>query len=245
MSGLSKRITVRVVNTTIRNLTNVLCRIQGEQLERVPKHGPLILVANHVNFLEVPIVYTRLAPRNITGYAKAETWDNPAMAFLFDLWEAIPLRRGEADINAVRCGLAALAEGKILAIAPEGTRSGNGRLGRGNPGVVILALQSGAPILPVAYYGGEQFRHNITQLRRTDFTISVGNPFYLQTNNIKTTRSVRQQIADEIMFQIAALLPPVYRGCYSELNRATETYLKFPPKSQSNLGQARIEQYGN
>lgn len=245
MSSLSKRITVRVVNTTILNLTNVLCRIQAEQLEQVPKHGPLILVANHVNFLEVPIVYTRLAPRKITGYAKAETWDNPAMAFLFDLWEAIPLRRGEADINAVRSGLAALTEGKILAIAPEGTRSGNGRLGRGNPGVVILALQSGAPILPVAYYGGEQFRHNITQLRRTDFTISVGYPFYLQTNNLKTTRAVRQQIADEIMYQIAALLPPAYRGFYSEMNRATETYLKFPPKSKSNLGRARIEQYGN
>ena len=58
-------------------------------------------------------------------------------------------------------------------IAPEGTRSGNGRLQRGLPGAVLLAMRSGAPLLPMAYYGGEKFRDNLRNLRRTDFHIQI------------------------------------------------------------------------
>jgi len=97
-------------------------------------------------------------PRPLTGFAKAETWDNPAMAMLFDLWQAIPIRRGEVDLEAIRQALSVLQSGGILAVAPEGTRSGHGRLGRGNPGVVLLAQMSGAPLLPLVYYGGESFK---------------------------------------------------------------------------------------
>jgi 1-acyl-sn-glycerol-3-phosphate acyltransferase len=103
----------------------------------------LILVANHINFLEVPIMFTHLQPRPVTGFAKVETWNNPAMGALFDLWGAIPLKRGSADTVAFKRGLEVLEAGKILAVAPEGTRSGNGMLQKGHPGVVMLALRSG------------------------------------------------------------------------------------------------------
>lgn len=218
---------VLVLNATIKRLTRVLCRIDEAQLARVPREGPLILVCNHINFLEVPLLYTHLQPRPVTGFAKAETWDNPAMALLFDLWQAIPIRRGEADVSAMHRALDALGEGKILAITPEGTRSGHGRLGRGHPGIVMIALQSGAPLLPIVYYGNERFRHNIKRLQRTDFRIIVGNPFVLDSRGVRVTRQVRQQMADEIMYQLAALLPPAYRGYYAELGRAKQTYLKF------------------
>ena len=90
-------IAARVVNTTIKGLTRAICRVDDSQLVHVPERGPLIIVANHVNFLEVPLLFTHLQPRPVTGFAKAETWDNPAMALLFNLWGAIPLERGEAD----------------------------------------------------------------------------------------------------------------------------------------------------
>ncbi len=79
-----KRMTLAAwaVNTTIKSLTHVLCKINDEQLAKVPKHGPLILVANHINFLDIPIVFTHLQPRPVTGFIKSETWDNPVMAFL-------------------------------------------------------------------------------------------------------------------------------------------------------------------
>jgi len=183
-------------------------------------------VANHVNFLDAPVVYTHLQPRRVTGLVKAETWDNPFMAYLFTTWGGIPIRRGEPDRVALGQALEALDAGKIVAVAPEGTRSGDGRLKRGFPGVITLALHSCAPILPLACYGGEQFRGNLSRLRRTDFHIAVGRPFTIETGEGRVTRQVRQEITDEIMYQIAALLPPAYRGEYANLAAATQKYLR-------------------
>lgn len=230
----SRTLTYRVVTSTIKRLTRILCRVNDAQLTRVPEQGPLIIVVNHINFLEVPILYTHLQPRPVTGFVKAEAWDNPATRVLFDLWESIPLRRGEADMAALRQALAVLEAGHILAVAPEGTRSGHGRLQRGLPGVTFLALRSGAPVLPVVYHGGELFWHNLTSLRRTDFHILVGQPFYLDANGMKVTRQMRQQMIDEIMYQMAALLPHAYRGVYSDLATITETYIRFSPGVESN-----------
>jgi len=149
--------------------------------------------------------------------------------------EGIPLRRGEADIGALRKGLTVLESGHILTIAPEGTRSNHGRLQQGHPGVVLLAVHSGAPILPLACYGGEQFRRNVSRLRRTDFHIVVGQPFYVETRGEKVIGALRQHITDEIMYQLAALLPTAYRGHYADLSLATERYLRFELPHSSNV----------
>ncbi len=224
-----------VVNAALKRITRVLCQVDDSQLRSVPARGPLILVTNHINFLEVPLLYTHLQPRHITGFVKSETWDNPAMAMLFNLWQGIPLKRGEADLNAIRLGLKALNEGKILAVAPEGTRSGSGKLGPGHPGVVLLALQSQAPILPVAYYGGEKLRANLSRLRRTPFRIVVGSPFILQVPANKVNKETRRQMTNEIMYQLSALLPPDYRGVYSDFSLASDTFLTFADPSNNNL----------
>jgi 1-acyl-sn-glycerol-3-phosphate acyltransferase len=221
-------ITPNLVNGALKRITGLLCRIDASQLDCVPQSGPLILVCNHINFLEVPLVYTHLQPRPISGFAKAETWDNPIMARLFDLWQAIPLRRGEADMTAIKSGLDALRSGKILVITPEGTRTGDGRMIRGHPGIVLIALQSRAPLLPLVYYGGEKFRQNATHLKRTDFHIAVGRIFYVDARGQRINQSLRQKMTDEIMYQLAALLPDYYRGYYSDLTQASEEFLRFP-----------------
>jgi 1-acyl-sn-glycerol-3-phosphate acyltransferase len=228
----------QLTNSALHGLTSLLCRVDAAQLERMPEQGPLILVANHVNFLEIPVLYTRLGTRPIVAFTKAETWDSLLIRCLFDLSRAIPVRRGEADTTAFRRAAEVLEIGHILAVAPEGTRSGDGCLQRGHPGVVMLALRTSAPLLPIAYYGGERLRHNLPRLKRTDFRVVVGQPFYLHAEG-KVTRETRQRIADEIMYQIAALLPPAYRGHYSNLSAATEQYLRFPATSESNLNRAR------
>lgn len=227
----------RLVNAIIKGLMRMLCRIDAVQLVRVPAHGPLILVSNHINFLEPPVLYTHLLPRPMAFFAKAESWDNKILGLLFDTWGGIPIKRGTADVGAIRLGLAALEKDSILAVAPEGTRSGDGVLGKGHPGVVIMALRSGAPLLPMASYRHEDFWDNLTHLRRTTYRIVVGHPFSLQTNGVPVTREVRRQMIDEIMYQISALLPPSYRGVYANLSDATETYLRFPATSASNLQQ--------
>jgi 1-acyl-sn-glycerol-3-phosphate acyltransferase len=213
-----------------RLLTRILCRIHGEELMKVPHQGPLIIVINHVNILEIPLIYVVLQPRPIGGFSAAKRWKVWWSRWLLNTAGAIPLHRGEADIKALRKGLDWLEEGNILLIAPEGTRSYTGHLQRGHPGVVLLAMRTGATILPLVFYGHEYFEEKLKKLRRVDFYISVGEPFYLDTKGKKVTQHNRQQIADEIMYKMAALLPPEYRGVYSDLNVATEHFLsKHPP----------------
>ena len=224
-----------VTNAVLYTLTSIGCRIEDDELKKVPSQGPLIAVANHINFLEVPINILRLAPRPVTGFSKIENWDNRFYKFLFTLWDVIPINRGEVDRKAFRQAEDALKDGKILAIAPEGTRSKDATLQRGLPGVVILALRSGAPILPMAAFGHENFHQNIRRLKRTDYRLRVGTPFRLAAGESALSREVRQQMTDEIMYQIAALLPPQYRGVYSDLFQATEQFLQFEPGSTSSL----------
>jgi 1-acyl-sn-glycerol-3-phosphate acyltransferase len=230
--------TERILNFVIKGILRMACRVDDAQVERIPHHGPLILVTNHVTFLEVPLIYTHMTPRKMTGFAKAESWDMPFIGWLFDVWGAIPLRRGEADIAAMRAGLEVLREDGILGLAPEGTRSGHGRLQRAHPGVVVLAQRTGAPLLPVVHTGGEDLKRNLARLRRTDFKIIVGNPFHVEAGSAKLTAEIRQEIADEIMYQLAALLPEKYRGVYSDLSAATQKYLRFSDPSESNLHRA-------
>jgi 1-acyl-sn-glycerol-3-phosphate acyltransferase len=83
----------------------------------------------------------------------------------------------------------------------------------------MLAVHSGAPIVPVAHWGGENFLKNLPHLKRTDFHIRVGEPFRLKLNGVKVTREIRQQIADEMMIQLAELLPIEYRGAYEKVTK--------------------------
>jgi 1-acyl-sn-glycerol-3-phosphate acyltransferase len=220
-------LTSTLLNGAVKGIVRTICRIDDSQLERVPERGPLIIVANHVNFLEVPILYTHLLPRPITGFVKSENWEKLATRFLFTLWGGIPIRRGEPDLVALRKGIDALKEGRILAISPEGTRSGHGILQACHPGVVLVALRSGAPILPIVYYGAENYLRDFSRLKRVDFNIAVGRPFHLRPGRERVTRVLRRQMLDEIMFRVAALLPPQYRGAYSDLEAATQKYLAF------------------
>jgi 1-acyl-sn-glycerol-3-phosphate acyltransferase len=232
---------VRLVNGVITFITAILCRIDRTNLDQMPSQGPLILICNHINFLEVPVIMPRLMPRPVTGFVKLQTFDNPFFSFLFNTWGTIPIRRGEADLEAFQKGIQALQAGKIMAISPEGTRSNNGVLKIGYPGVVLLAVRSGAPILPLVHYGGEMFWPNFKRLKRTNFKILIGNPFTIQTGGQALSREVRQKITSEVMYQLAALLPPEYRGLYSDLSKATEEYIRFAPEVESNLRRAVIK----
>lgn len=203
------------VTLTFKGILHVLCQIEARDLKRVPTQGPLLIISNHINFLEVPLLYTHLQPRPVTGFAKSETWDTWMGRTLMNLWGIIPLHRGEADLTAMRQALATLEAGMILGVTPEGTRSGDGRLRRAHPGIAWLAIQSRVPMLPIAHYGGEIFWDNLRHLRRTKFHVIVGEPFTLADTG-QMGREKRQPIADAIMAEVARLLPPAYRGAYAD-----------------------------
>ena len=217
----------RTVAAGLRGLTGLLCRVDDDQLSRVPDRGPLIVITNHVGLVEIPLLYLHLQPRPVRGFSAAVRWENRFLAWLLDLFEAIPLHRGEADIAALREGLEVLAEGRILAIMPEGTRSHDGRLQKAHSGVVFLSMQSSAPVLPIAHYGSERLADNVRRLRRTDVRFAVGKPFTFDGGGGKVTRQVRQRMVDEAMYELAALLPPAYRGAYSDPDGAGREHLAF------------------
>jgi 1-acyl-sn-glycerol-3-phosphate acyltransferase len=211
----------------VRMVARLLLRVQVTGLEHVPASGPSILVANHINFIEPFLLYV-LLPRHITALAKVELWGNPISRLWVESWGCIPIRRGETDLNAIRSALQILQQGGMLGLAPEGTRSHHGRLQRARQGVVLLALH--APdtlILPVAVYGQEQFYENLRRLRRTAVQIVIGPGFYLNPGEERATHEMRQAISDEIMMQIAALLPEQYRGAYSHVPPAAPQYLRL------------------
>jgi len=215
------------LNALIRAYTRLTCRLDISELQAVPQFGPLIAYSNHTGQIEVPLVFAHLQPRKVTGMAKVETWDNWFLNWVFDVWGAIPLRRGEADMAAMRAALGALEEGYIVGIAPEGTRNKTGRLLRAHPGIVMLAVHSGVTLLPVAHWGGEKFLANLKRFRRTDFHIRVGEPFRLKTESLRMTREIRQEIVDQMMYRLAELLPEEYRGAYGDLDNATCKYLDY------------------
>ncbi len=210
-----------LVTPVIRAIFSVLCRIDSQELEKVPKNGPAIVVLNHINFLDAPVIYACLFPRPAIGIAKQETWNNPLFAFLGNVWEAIPLNRNGVDRAALDRAHEALKQGKILVLAPEGTRNPLGTLQQGHPGVVSIALRSGAPIIPLGHTGAQDFWTNMKRFKRTKFHIRVGQPFYLDASGdpsvakTGTTREKRRKMADEIMKRIALVLPEWQHGVYS------------------------------
>ncbi len=220
----------KIVAQIIRSGTSVLCRIDAPDLDQVPPHGPLILISNHTGSLEVPLLFAHLQPRKVTGWAKVETWKNPLYNWLFSMWGAIPLQRGEADIEALKKAVSALRQGYIFGMAPEGTRNRTGCLIRGKPGIVLVALLSGAPIVPVVHWGGEKFGYNLSHLKRTDFHIRVGHLFRVEVHGMRVTGRMRQEIVDEMMVRIAQLLPEEFRGEYAKAVHQEQKYLvDIPP----------------
>jgi 1-acyl-sn-glycerol-3-phosphate acyltransferase len=225
----------KILNSVLIGLSHVFFKIEDSDLERIPMKGPLILVCNHINTYDAPLLIPRMATRPMITLAKVESWSHPLHGILFRIWGGIPIRRGEADMEAFRMAQEAVIGGNMLAVMPEGTRSNTGCLQQGKPGVVLITLRTAAPILPVAISGNENFYRNLGRLRRTPFKIHVGNPFHLNGRGKALSRDVRQQMTDEIMYQVAAILPPTYRGYYSDLSKASTEYLDFAPGIQSNL----------
>jgi len=215
----------QIINPPIKAILSTFLNVDASDVSRIPMEGPLILATNHINSLDAPVGFSHLHPRPMTAFVKVETWDNLFMKFLFDAWDAIPIKRGEVDFEAFRLAEEALKKKKILIVAPEGTRSRHGRLNKGYPGIVLLAIRTGVPILPVVFYGNEKLKFKLA--RRTPMVIKVGEPFKVNTKDAPLTREVRTQITDEIMYEIARLLPEENRGVYADLSQDKREFLSF------------------
>jgi 1-acyl-sn-glycerol-3-phosphate acyltransferase len=99
-------------------------------------------------------------------------------------------------------------------------------LGKGKAGIILLALHTGSPVLPVVHYGGENIWKNIKRLRRTPFYFKAGRPFKIKFNGMPN-RETRKEMLDELMGQMAKLLPVQMRGDYTEQAELSCRHLEF------------------
>jgi 1-acyl-sn-glycerol-3-phosphate acyltransferase len=216
-----------VVNRIVKTVFDTVCDIDSREfVETLANIPPVIVAVNHINFLEVPILVAHSYPLHLTGLVKSETWNNPVMAFLFNTYKAIPLDRAGSYQEAFRKAREAMDQGFFICMAPEGTRSKSGILGRGKAGIIQLALYTGAPVLPVVHFGGEQIWDNLRRLRRTPFCFRVGRPFRFKCEE-RPDKFTRDQMLEELMGQMARLLPEDMRGVYAEQARRESAHLEF------------------
>ncbi len=198
----------------VKSLLFFVTSVKVIDRDNTPKRGPIIIVCNHLNNADPPIL-TGTIPRRIYWLTKIEWFKTPIIGAMFKMAGMIPVRRFEADLHALRLCERALKKGWALGMFPEGTRSKSGALRPGEPGSALLALRTGVPILPVAIWGTENVKLPRALIGRTHAYVRFGKPFSLT----KKTKISREDVAEAtvtIMKSIAAILPEKYRGVYAE-----------------------------
>jgi len=184
-------------------------------LENVPPDGPFISVFNHTHWLDPPLLMGSL-PRRLYPLAADKWRRRPVIGQLAASVGAISIRRGEVDRRALRQAIEALEQGKVLGIAPEGTRSKTGVMQQGRAGAAYIACLTGVSLLPVGVIGAEKALGELQRLRRPQVKVIIGQSFALHPLPSKAGgKSQRlKEYTAQIMHRIAELLPEEYRGVY-------------------------------
>jgi 1-acyl-sn-glycerol-3-phosphate acyltransferase len=203
----------------VRGIVFVFAHVEIAGKENLPPKGPLIVVSNHVNNADPPILGAVLT-RRLVFMAKVEMFQWPILGLAARLGGAIPVRRFEADLGALRKATKALREGEALVMFPEGARSRDAMMHKAHPGTALLALRTEAPILPIAITGSEgihikRLPLDLVRRRRPHILVTIGHPFFLPPVERITADEVNR-CTDIIMGRVAAMLPERYRGAYAD-----------------------------
>lgn len=206
-------------------------------VERVPAVGSMLVVANHIHNAD-PVLVNAAFPRPLHFMAKKEVFSVPVVKTFLRWGGAFPVDRGKADRNAIRAAQDRLATGIAVGVFPEGTRSLTRSLAKAHSGAGLLALTSGAPVLPMTVTGTERLPFNGSKGKipggapRQDpghngVRILFGEPF-LVPREIDGRRVSSDEATEIIMIEIARLLPLDYQGVYADTLR-NETHRRALP----------------
>lgn len=194
----------RFLRRVVAWLVPRLMRFRPQGLENIPEDGPFIIAANHIHALD-PLIVAIIVPQHVSFMAKEEVMHSRLLGWLVKQVGSFPVKRGKADIQAIRQALKVLATGHVLGIFPEGTRSKTGEMQAAFEGTALLAARAEVPIVPVALHGqyrlGGILRVNVGKLVRIPSAIA-GKP----------TAEERAQGTEMIMQRIADLLAECREG---------------------------------
>jgi 1-acyl-sn-glycerol-3-phosphate acyltransferase len=217
-----------------RAFMRVGARLETEGIDRVPAAGPLVVTVNHLGYLDA-FVLAATFPRQLDAVVAAETLEIPIVRQILTWYGVVPVRRGQFDRQVLSRSLALLKQGRAVGISPEAGVSETAALRQAREGAAYLALQAGARILPVAVTGTESIQgiwdsrkkrlalkgmepFAFWRLRRPRLNIGLtyGSPFDVSAmgRTWREKRRAMREATDEIMRQIAILLPSRYQGIY-------------------------------
>jgi 1-acyl-sn-glycerol-3-phosphate acyltransferase len=207
----------RVVRGIIRFLIRLLSRLEVEGLQHLPPKGPYLLAANHLHWLDAPIVMVAYPYRSYV-FAADKWGEHWLLGPLMRSLDAIFVHRGEVDRKALRQAMDLLKGGGVLGMAPEGTRSKTGGLQRGRTGAAYLAVRANVPVVPVVAFGQQNLLPSLMRLRRARVRVIYSpalQPPPLAPGE-KAGAGYVQAFSEEIMLHLAALLPPEHQGVYRD-----------------------------
>lgn len=212
----------------VRLIFNIVAHVEVKGYENLPREGSYVIATNHLGIVDAPIAFYALDRWDMFVLI-AEKWEKVTLfRWLGKYFNFIFIDRYNSDIKTLRRVITLMEENNILVIAPEGTRSRTGALIEAKPGVSYLATKLNRPIVPVAITGTEDkaLFGSLKKLRRAHITITAGKAFMLPPLPRENRDAVLKEYTDDIMAQIAALLPERYRGVYAGHPRLKELLQK-------------------
>lgn len=214
----------KIVRFFIHAFLRLIAHIEVFGFENLPTSGSYIAAGNHLGRLDIPLVYYLIDRPDVILLVAEKYKESAFFRWFFNQLNGIWLDRFNADWAALRLTLQRLKKGEVLVLAPEGTRSPTEALILARPGVSYLAAKSGVPLVPAALIGTEDRRvkEKLRHFRRVHIKVWIGKPFTLPPIQGHDREAVLASYTDEIMCQIAALLPASYRGVYADHPRLKE-----------------------
>ena len=202
-----------VSNVAMRTVLRAFSNWKVEGLEHVIPMGPLLVVANHLSYVDPPLLGATL-PRRLRFVAKSEVFKSLTGWFL-RAYGAHPLNRDGRDIEGFHWVRKMLNQDEAIVLFPEAHRNPETGMRRVAPGVALLALHTQAPILPVGISGTEHLGPLWRVIFPTgDIRVNIGPPFALPQIQGNMRREQLQSLADSIMHRVSALVPERYQGVY-------------------------------
>ena len=221
MGGSRLSLFPRFSGAVLRVAAALLARVRVEGLEHLPDSGPALVICNHCSnadgmLLMAFVVPAMKRPMGWLGKEEALRW--PLFGWGMRQNGVLGVRRGAGDLEAFKLAKKILDDGGVLTIFPEGTRSPTGALQAAKEGATVLAIRSGAPILPIAIVGSHRFWPKGKLLFRPGrrMTVRVGEPFTLTMPKAGDRHEALRAATVELMSHIAELLPSDQRGVYAD-----------------------------